>query len=173
MGRPGTGATPLITGQLLIAVPGMLDPNFDSTVVYLYETTEGAAGVVINRPTDIPVADVLPSLAEAVASPAVVFYGGPVGVEHALVIGATGSIISLLDLEAASLADSARVFAGYAGWEEGQLELEIAEGAWFVADGTRDDLLTPQPADLWRKVFGRQSGLIRRYRNYPDDPRLN
>ena len=173
MGRPGKGAAPLNTGQLLIAVPGMLDPNFDATVVYLYETSDGAAGVVINRPTDIPVRDVLPTLTDAAARPAVVFYGGPVGVEHALVIGVTDSAINLLDLEAAPEADAVRVFAGYAGWEQGQLELELAEGAWFVADGTAADLLTPEPAELWRSIFGRQSGLIRRYRNFPDDPRLN
>ena len=173
MGRPGKGAAPLNTGQLLIAVPGMLDPNFDATVVYLYETSDGAAGVVINRPTDIPVGDVLPTLTDAAAPPAVVFHGGPVGVEHALVIGVTDSAIKLLDLEAAPAADAVRVFAGYAGWEQRQLELEIAEGAWFVADCTPADLLTPDPAELWRSIFGRQSGLIRRYRNFPDDPRLN
>jgi putative transcriptional regulator len=151
----------------------MLDPKFDATVVYLYETAEGAAGVVVNRPTDIPVSDVLPTLAEGAVSPAVVFHGGPVGVEHALIIGVADGAINLMDLETAARADSVRVFAGYAGWEHGQLELEIAEGAWFLASSTSEDILTPEPAELWRNVYGRQDGLIRRYRNYPDDPRLN
>ena len=162
-------------GQLLVAVPGMLDPNFDATVVYLFDTTDGAAGLILNRPTDIPLSDVLPDLGEAAAAPAVVFHGGPVMVEHGLVLGATQTEITVLDTEAASGADpkSVRVFAGYAGWETGQLEAEIAAGGWFAVDNSPADVLTGDPGGLWRAVFARQSGPLNRYRTYPDDPRLN
>lgn len=162
-------------GQLLVAVPGMLDPNFDATVVYVFDTTDGAAGLILNRPTDIPLSDVLPDLAEAAAVPAVVFHGGPVMVEHGLVLGATHTEITVLDTEAASGADpkSVRVFAGYAGWETGQLEAEIAAGGWFTVDNSPADVLTGDPGGLWRAVFARQSGPLNRYRTYPDDPRLN
>ncbi|MCH7584158.1 MAG: YqgE/AlgH family protein [Acidobacteria bacterium] len=162
-------------GQLLVAVPGMLDPNFDATVVYVFDTTDGAAGLILNRPTDIPLSDVLPDLAEAAAAPEVVFHGGPVMVEHGLVLGATQTEITVLDTEAASGADpkSVRVFAGYAGWETGQLEAEIAAGGWFTVDNSPADVLTGDPGGLWRAVFARQSGPLNRYRTYPDDPRLN
>ena len=162
-------------GQLLVAVPGMLDPNFDATVVYVFDTTDGAAGLILNRPTDIPLSDVLPDLGEAAAAPAVVFHGGPVMVEHGLVLGATQTEITVLDTEAASGADpkSVRVFAGYAGWETGQLEAEIAAGGWFAVDNSPADVLTEDPGGLWRAVFARQSGPLNRYRTYPDDPRLN
>ncbi len=162
-------------GQLLVAVPGMLDPNFDATVVYLFDTTDGAAGLILNRPTDIPLSDVLPDLGEAAAAPAVVFHGGPVMVEHGLVLGATHTEITVLDTEAASGADpkSVRVFAGYAGWETGQLEAEIAAGGWFAVDNSPADVLTEDPGGLWRAVFARQPGPLNRYRTYPDDPRLN
>ncbi len=66
-----------------------------------------------------------------------------------------------------------RVFAGYAGWDEGQLESEIADGGWFVVDAETEDVLTAEPTGLWRTVFGRQPGPLRRYRTFPDDPGLN
>jgi len=162
-------------GQLLVAVPGRLDPNFDATVVYLFDTTAGAAGLILNRPTDIPVADVLPDLSNAAATPAVVFQGGPVMVEHGLVLGVSDTEISVLDTEAASEADpeSLRVFAGYAGWETGQLEAEIDAGGWFTVANSPADVLTVDPGGLWRAVFARQPGPLNRYRTYPDDPRLN
>jgi len=153
----------------------MLDANFDGTVIYLFDTGDGTAGVVLNRPTAIPVTDVLPGLTAALAEPAVVFHGGPVQVEHGVVLGLADSEIHVLDVEAAADAtcESARVFAGYAGWEAGQLKGEIDAGGWFVIDATSGDILTPDPGGLWRAVFARQPGAIRWYRNFPDDPRLN
>ena len=76
--------------------------------------------------------------------------------------------------EAADAApESIRLFAGHSGWEEGQLEDEITSGDWFVLVGATDDILTPDPLGLWRAVFARQTGELRRYRSYPNDPGLN
>lgn len=153
----------------------MNDPSFDATVIFLFAADDGAAGVVLNRPTDIRVADVLPALCDVAADPSVVFHGGPIRIEEALVVGVTDSDIAVLEADVAAAAemDSVRVFAGYAGWEPGQLETEIDEGAWVIAAATPDDVLTAEPAGLWRGVFARQDGGVRRYRHYPDDPRLN
>ena len=151
----------------------MLDPNFDGTVVYLTSIEDGAAGVVLNRPTEIPVASVLPDLAELASDPAVVFHGGPVAEDHALVLGRRGPVVDILDPVDGSPADEIRVFAGYAGWEADQLEREIAERAWFVLDGSTEDVFSPNPTGLWRSVFGRQPGRLRRYRTDPDDLSLN
>jgi len=162
-------------GQLLVAVPGMFDPNFDATVVYLLDTEDGTAGLVLNRPTDIAVADVMPLLSGPVAEPAVVFQGGPVALEQGVILGAIGSTVTVIDAETAAEAGpgTIRVFAGYAGWETEQLENEISSGGWFVLAGTADDVLTPEPLGLWREVFARQPGEIHRYRHYPDNPRFN
>lgn len=153
----------------------MLDPNFDATVVYLFDTTDGTAGLVLNRPTDIPVAEVMPRLSGSAAEPAVVFHGGPIRIEQGLILGVVDSRVTVLDSEVAADAapESLRVYAGYAGWETGQLEAEIATGGWFVLSGTAGDVLTSEPLGLWRAVFARQPGFIRRYRTYPDDPSLN
>jgi putative transcriptional regulator len=56
--------------------------------------------------------------------------------------------------------DGLRLFAGYAGWGSGQLELEIASGAWFVVETTADDPFWHEPAELWRRVLRRQGGLF-------------
>jgi putative transcriptional regulator len=173
LGRSSSDVVGLKTGQILAAVPGMLDPNFDGTVVYLTSTEDGAAGVVLNRPTNITVASVLPEFAELASEPAVVFHGGPVADDHALVLGRRGLAIDMLDSVGEAPADEIRVFAGYAGWEADQLEREIAERAWFVLDGSTADVFSPDPTGLWRSVFGRQMGRLRRYQTYPDDLSLN
>ena len=151
----------------------MLDPNFDGTVVYLTSTDDGAAGVILNRPTEIAVSTVLPDLAERAADPAVVFHGGPVSDDHALVLGRRGTVVDMLETVDGSSADEVRVFAGYAGWGSEQLEHEIAERAWFVLEGSTADIFSPNPLTLWRSVFARQKGRLRRYRTYPDDLSLN
>ncbi len=166
---------PAEAGQILVAVPGKLDPNFDATVVYLFDVSNGAAGLVLNRPTDIPVSDVIPELSAVVAEPTVVFHGGPIAIDHGLVLAVTDGGINVVDTaEAADAApESIRLFAGHSGWEEGQLEDEITSGDWFVLVGATDDILTPDPLGLWRAVFARQTGELRRYRSYPNDPGLN
>ena len=69
--------------------------------------------------------------------------------------------------------DSVRLFSGYAGWEAGQLEAELALGGWIVVDAEPDDALTDDPMGLWRRVLGRQPGLISLLADYPEDPAAN
>ncbi len=170
-------------GRLLLAVPGMLDPHFDATVVFIFD--EGAAGVILNRPTELPLAAAVPEWEHLAADPAVVFWGGPVQEEAAVALAVppppraepVGAGVGLVDLrrgaEDAGHAASVRIFAGYAGWEPGQLETEIAQGGWFVVPAQSGDVVSPDPSGLWRNIFGRQKGWLRRYRTYPDDPGLN
>ena len=66
-----------------------------------------------------------------------------------------------------------RIFAGYAGWGEGQLEEEIAEGAWYVVDGEARDAFTDEPELLWRTVLRRQGGDLAMVATFPEDPSLN
>jgi putative transcriptional regulator len=186
-----------LSGQLLVATPLLGDPNFRRTVILIVEDEpeEGTLGVVLNRPTEVQVGQVLESWTDLVTGPSVVFRGGPVSPNSALALAlARGddeplgwrslegshltSRIGLVDLEAPPelLADgitSLRVFAGYAGWGPGQLQAEIEEGAWYVLAGEPTDAFLAEPERLWPEVLRRQGGEFAIVATYPDDPLLN
>ena len=190
-----------LKGRLLVASPNLGDPNFERTVVLILEHGgEGALGVVLNRPSDLDVAEPLPEWARAAAHPPVVFIGGPVAPSAAVclarvardgaargwepVLGPSDSLsgelgpLGTLDLdsdpdEAITGLDEIRVFAGYAGWAPGQLEAEIEAGGWFVVDAEAGDPLCPAPEELWANVLRRQRGSLAFFATYPPDPSLN
>ena len=179
------------TGSLLIAAPTMADPNFARTIVLLLDTGDtGALGVVLNRPTDLEVADVLEPWADLVAGPGVLFQGGPVETDAAIavatvsaddepvgwrrVFGSTGLVDLDAPVELLSDAVSAlRIFAGYAGWGVGQLEAEIEEGAWYVVPAEPQDPFLLDPARLWSQVLRRQGGQLAMLATMPTEPELN
>ncbi|HVF13062.1 MAG TPA: YqgE/AlgH family protein [Acidimicrobiales bacterium] len=179
-----------LRGRLLVATPAVGDPNFAGSVVLMLEhSDEGAIGVVLNRPSEIDVADHLPGWTEVVVSPSVVFLGGPVSPTAALclarveaslhegwdpLIGQVGTVDLNLDpARAAPGVAEVRIFAGYSGWGPGQLEAEIADGGWFVVDADPCDALSPVPDDLWREVLRRQKGTVALFADYPPDPSMN
>lgn len=167
-------------GRLLVAMPEMGDDNFDRTVLWmLSHDTDGAVGVVLNRPSELPVAMHLADLAPFVSPPDVLFIGGPVSNEIVIGIGDSDDGIAAVDLLA--LAESAaarppgrlRLFAGYAGWSPGQLEGEMALDGWVVVDGEPADVFSDEPEHLWRRVLGRQGGSLARLARFPESPALN
>lgn len=184
-------------GQLLVATPALTDPNFRRTVILLveHEATEGTLGVVLNRVSEVPVGNVLPSWAELASEPSMVFHGGPVALDSALCLAALSGEeeplgwrslegspaverLGLVDLDAppevlAAELDALRVFAGYAGWGEGQLESEIREGAWYVVPPEPGDPFVVEPEQLWREVLRRQGGDLALVSTFPEDPSLN
>jgi putative transcriptional regulator len=180
-----------LAGQLLVATPRLGDASFRRTVVLvLNHDDDGALGVVLNRPSGLPVGDVLPGWARVVAAPTAVFGGGPVAEDSALAVGIalgdgpSGGFhrvwrdLGLVDLDrdpAALMADlvGLRIFSGYAGWSAGQLEDEVAEGSWYVVASAAADLLTPEPEDLWRRVLRRQPGELAYVSTFPDNPDHN
>jgi putative transcriptional regulator len=187
-----------LSGRLLAATPLLGDPNFRRTVILIVEDDpdEGTLGVVLNRPTEVPLDEVLEAWTDLVSGgPAVVFRGGPVSPNSALALAlARGgdeplgwrsldgsplmARVGLVDLEAPPelLADgitSFRVFAGYAGWGAGQLQAEIDEGAWYVLAGEPADAFIAEPERLWPAVLRRQGGDLALVATYPDDPVLN
>ncbi len=185
------------TGQLLAATPMLGDVNFRRTIVLIVEDDpeEGTLGVVLNRPSEIPVQQVLEPWTELVTGPSVLFQGGPVSPDSALALALPRgenepigwrslsgsklmSRIGLVDLGAPPelLADgiaSLRVFAGYAGWGAGQLEAEIDVGAWLVLDGIPEDAFADEPDRLYPSILRRQGGEMALLSTYPDDPVLN
>jgi len=181
-----------LTGQLLVATPALDDPNFRRSVVILLDHGEdGALGLVVNRPLEVDVAEVLPAWQPYATDPGRLFHGGPVQVDSALGLVAVpgdsdepvgvrrliGSL-GLVDLDAppevvAGAVAGLRIFAGYAGWSRGQLEDEIRSGAWYVLDAEAGDAFTGSPEGLWRDVLRRQIGDLKLVSTYPDDPRMN
>ena len=86
--------------------------------------------------------------------------------------------LGLVDLDAppgllAAAIVSLRVYAGYAGWNSGQLQAEIEEGAWYVLPAEPSDAFRPDPEQLWPAVLRRQGGELAYVATYPDDPGLN
>jgi putative transcriptional regulator len=181
-----------LTGRLLVATPALHDPNFERTVVLLVAHEEGGAlGVVLNRATEVPVAEVLGPWGSLAGEPPVVFEGGPVQPEAAIclartrpgveslsgfnrVSGAVGTVDLSGDPDALREGIlGVRVFAGYAGWSTGQLENEIEGGSWFVFDALPGDAFTSRPDDLWSMVLRRQGGLLAAVAYFPSDPASN
>lgn len=178
-------------GRLLVATPLIESGPFRRSVVYLLDhDTDGALGVIVNRPLDSDVDDVLPEWSGLVAAPDCLFQGGPVQMESALAVGLIHEgppaltvwrrmcgRVGLVDLDgpipAAGELAGMRVFAGYAGWGPGQLEEELDEGSWLVVDARDDDLLSPQPEALWHEVMRRQQGDLRYWATFPSDPGAN
>lgn len=185
-----------LAGRLLVASPTLVDPNFARTIVLLLDVDEdGVLGVVLNRPSEVAVGEVLEPWADAVGDPRVLFRGGPVGTDSALAVATlveetqeaddqpvgwrplfrdTG----LVDLDVPSevivpALRGMRIYAGYAGWSQGQLESEIEDGAWYVVAGERQDVFHTDPGDLWQQVLRRQPGPLAWLATYPDDPSQN
>ena len=180
-----------------MATPLLEDPNFARTVVLLLQVDDedGALGLVLNRPTGTGVDEVLPDWAHLAVRPPVVFSGGPVQPQAAVCLGhrrlggplvaayaevegVPGSSIGTVDLDAEpsdllGTVDGVRLFAGYSGWSAGQLEAEVADGAWWVLDALPADAFDGHPDRLWAHVLRRQGPPIAFAASYPPDPTLN
>ena len=165
-----------LPGQLLVATPQLLDPNFHRTVVLMLEHNElGSLGVVINRPTEVPVLDALPGWEDVAVEPAVLFAGGPVEPTGVLGVGRSsdGTVVPAELERGPDEVGPVRLFQGYSGWSPGQLQMELEEEAWWVIDAEDDDVFADDPSELWYRVLGRQRDERAMFRFWPDDPRLN
>lgn len=181
-------------GSLLVAMPALSDPTFAGTVVFVLDHSDsGTLGVVLGRPSQVEIRDVLPGWSELAVTPEVFHVGGPCETDTALCLAVSPVVdardgsplrrvagdVHLVDLDSdpAELQEEVtglRVFAGYAGWSAGQLAGEIDEGAWACVPGRADDVLGPMSGpELWRAVMGRQSGRLAVLSTAPADPSVN
>jgi putative transcriptional regulator len=185
-----------LKGKLLVATPMLREPTFARTVISMLEhTDDGALGVVINRPGVASLLDVAGPVADLASRPAVLFAGGPVEPQAAIALGVVmpdvpavitdaaawrpifHPVVTVdLDVDPTLLAGSLRelrVFAGYAGWSAGQLEAEIAQGAWYVVDSWPLDAFDSSPEALWSAVLRRQPWPLSAVATCPVDPTMN
>jgi putative transcriptional regulator len=178
-----------LKGNLLVASPALLDPNFRRTVVLVTEhTEEGAMGLVLNRAADATLAEVVPGLATLPDAGAPVHVGGPVQPSAvvvlaefddpddaaAVVVGDVGFMSAETDpadLERGTR--RVRAFAGYAGWAAGQLDEELVEESWIVEPALPDDPFTTDPDGLWSAVLRRKGGRYALVASMPLDPSQN
>ncbi len=173
------GGESFLEGKLLIALPGMTDPRFDRSVIFMcaHSVETGAMGICINRPIeglDFPsLIDELEIETGPETPDLPVLYGGPVdsgrgfvlhsadyeSEESTLPISDEVSLTATLDiLRAIARGRGPRkaLFAlGYAGWGEGQIEQEIQANAWLHCDADSDILFSDSSQDKWAAALGK------------------
>ena len=175
-----------LAGSLLVAHPNMRDPNFRRTVLFIsaHDPHEGALGVIINRPLDTQVADIVSEAAPEGLAGVPVFLGGPVG-KNQLLFGTfeweKGEGLKLnhnVDLKKASetagqKSASIYAFVGYAGWGAGQLETEVKQRAWLLQKPRRSVLKPNRLPKLWFDIMRGLGPWYKLLAAAPDDPSLN
>jgi len=179
-----------LRGKLLIASPALVDPNFHRTVILIAEHTgEGAMGLVLNRPAETLVADVVPDLTDLADDGAPVYFGGPVASDSVIVLAefddpALASVLLGDDLgfvgsESGEIGDvaegvrRARIYAGHAGWGPGQLEGELEEESWIVEPPRREEIFSEDAEGLWSAVLRRKGREYALLSTMPPDPSVN
>jgi putative transcriptional regulator len=173
--------TESLSGRLLIAAPSMGD-YFHRTVILVIEHSEqGAFGLVLNRPSETTVGKAAPELGELIGAEHLVHVGGPVQPNAVTAIGehedpteATKLIVGpvgMVDLDDPPGLSRVRIFAGYAGWSEGQLDGEMEQEAWILEDAHPDDPFAE--GDLWASALRRKGGEYALLARIPADPSVN
>ncbi|MBA3966313.1 MAG: YqgE/AlgH family protein [Nitrospirales bacterium] len=184
--------TPLGKGVFLIATPALRDPNFRQAVVLLCEHgPEGALGVVVNRPTEMNIAEVLPQVPVLEGQEHRVYAGGPVQKNSLLVLYRLNEEIedthAVLDgvylggnmetleriLEGPGEHESFRAYMGYSGWGPGQLESEMESGSWLTMPARPHLVFDEDSQDLWGEVLRSFGDEYTMYAHMPVDPNLN
>lgn len=173
-------------GQLLVAHPSMLDPNFRRSVLFIsaHDAEEGAMGVILNRPLDKQVSELVTDPPPDVLADVPVFLGGPVGTNqlmfaafdwqgrHALRLNQ--NLLLENEQEMAGQDRSAiRAFVGYAGWTAGQLENEVQQNAWVLQKPDRAALSPERLPRLWFEIMRKLGPWFKMLSAAPDDPSLN
>lgn len=169
-----------LTGQFLIAMPGLQDPNFYHSVTYIcVHNDEGAMGITINRPLDMELGEILEHMQIAVYAPQVrrlpIYQGGPVEPERGFVlhrgdqqwdamltvdgqVAITTSRDILTSIAKGEGPQESLIALGYSGWGAGQLERELADNAWL--SGPADlDIIFRLPTDQRWEAAARGMGI--------------
>ncbi len=159
---------PLGKGVFLVASPNLTDPNFRQTVVLICEFgPEGTLGLIVNRPTNVPLSEALPQITALKGTSHILFAGGPVQPNGILMLFRVrqepagsrrvfeevylGGNMQTLEhvLTRPEPTETFRAYAGYAGWAPGQLEFEMALGSWATVQADTRSIFEKESANLW------------------------
>ena len=165
-------------GKFLVAGRNLVDPRFRETVVLLIDyNAEGAAGLIINRPTEVPVAEVLPLVPGIKERADVVYYGGPVEGHRMLMLirsgekpEESGRVFGNVYVSASrntlermlgshKTEKQLRIYAGYAGWMPRQLDWEVSRGDWLIVSADAGSIFEKKSSEIWRELFQRGSAI--------------
>jgi putative transcriptional regulator len=167
--RPAWAAdTDPTTAVLIVARSSLRDPNFkDSVVLVLNNLGPGPAGVILNRPTRIPVSELFPGVEHLARANDKLYFGGPLATTSVLFLfraaAPPGEAIRVADgiylgtdrdllrklLSRDKPMDGLRIFVGFSSWGPGQLEGEIARGDWTLAPATSNTILDRKSEHPW------------------------
>jgi putative transcriptional regulator len=163
-------------GIFLVAKPGMTDPRFQRSVVLLLaHSDKGTLGLIINRPTDLPLSRVLPDLQAPDSERHALFFGGPVGMDMLIFLMRSGAppeharqvmtdVYFSVDRETLEqlltkhkAASDLRLYIGHSGWAPGQLAAEIARGDWLLARADSATVFKKDLQTIWPELIDRPS----------------
>ena len=176
-----------LSGYFLISEVELDDPNFQRTVVLLIKhDAEGAFGLVVNRQLDVTLGQVVAEFKDTEAGKLAIYQGGPVEPQYLFTIHSGlpeslrseqasspldlvvfepvfPTLVEFLKGEWEALPEDRRplvnLYAGYAGWESGQLEMELLRGAWIVRPGAVKHIFSVNPQEGWREALGELGGM--------------
>ena len=173
-------------GSLLLAHPKLQDPNFVRTVVLMsLHNTEGAMGVVLNRPLEKTLADLGPEFRETRLARVPIYSGGPVNPEQLILVAwqtssADGTFKLYFGVDPAKLQElmehsvlEVRAFLGYSGWGAGQIETEMRRNTWLVSQVPPALIDEFDGVELWKRIVGGLSDEWRVVADEPEDPSVN
>ena len=163
-------------GKFLVAGRNLKDPNFSETVILLIDYNKrGAMGVIINRPTTLPLSKVLPEIKELQKRNDTVYFGGPVEVSRISMlirsadpskdsmqvfhdVYISGNYAVLQQMVVSATADERfRIYAGYAGWAAGQLDAEVSRGDWHILEADAKTIFELETSKVWPEMIMRAS----------------
>jgi putative transcriptional regulator len=177
-------------GSLLLAEPFMDDPNFKRSVLILCEHNEnGTFGLVLSRPLELVLGDVMPDLEYFESR---LYYGGPceqntmhylhrygkliddcVNLGNGIFWGGHFEQIKQYILSGDIKPEGIRFYVGFSGWDPQQLNTELDEQSWLVAENTYDYVFSNETDNLWRTILNDLGGDYRQIALYPENPNLN
>ncbi len=177
-------------GKVLISEPFLNDAYFKRTVVLLAEHNEkGSFGFILNRPMDVKLNDAISDFPDYTNT---LYFGGPVSKDQLFYLHTLGKEIDEsieimkglwwggnFETVKAKLQnkeideENIRFFAGYSGWEAGQLDGEMKEKSWIVCNAGVNDIMSSDTGNLWREVLRKMGKEYAILANFPEDPTLN
>ena len=175
-----------LNGNLLLAAPLMRDPNFSRSVLFLasHSKKEGAFGYILNRPLDKIVGDLLPDKKLGPVKDVPVYMGGPVATDKLSFASLhwnrkrkSMSCKTHLSVEDAvyeiGIGHHVLGFVGYSGWSSGQLERELEERSWIIAQPDKGMLDECEPTELWTEILNEMGPHYGLLAGMPEEPELN